>query len=83
MVCLTSDIELTHDIAYGYKSSFPDRGGYKSRFALPDFLSFKHSIVKATLAHPEQGHAQAHAGCYSSTPVNTLGHGSLVVERFP
>ena len=79
---LTSDVELTHVVACSYRSSFPDRIGCKSWFAYLDSLFFKHSIVRVALAHSEWGHTRAHTGRYSSVPINTLGQGSLVLERF-
>ena len=47
------------------------------------FFDLQVLVARATLAHPERGHTQAHTSRYSSIPVNTLGQGSQDLERFP
>ena len=79
---MPSNVELTDDVAYGCKSSFPNRIECKSLFTYLDFLFFKRSAARATLVHLERGHTRAHVGRYNSIPVNTLGQGSLDLVRF-
>ena len=49
---------------------------------LPRFLILQLRRCRVTLAHPKRSRTRAHAGYCSYVPVNTLGQGSLDLERF-